>query len=217
LTAHGSVQGATFGSEQHVRLGKDLLLAGGLVRDHRLDYVALGHIHKAQNLNEGSHPPIVYSGSIERVDFGEVNEEKSFVIARIERGKTNIERRILPARKFFDKYLSLKSSDNVSEQLISALPPLEKIKDAIVRLTVEYPRDYEPFIDEIVVRNYAEAAFEFHLVRRPKVQARVRLPHNDLIASLTPLELLEKYLEVTISPPSDFDVFLDLAKELIEQ
>jgi exonuclease SbcD len=70
LTAHASVQGAVYGGERTVMLGGDLVLSGSLVKDPRLDYVALGHIHKSQNLNENAHPPVVYPGSIERVDWG---------------------------------------------------------------------------------------------------------------------------------------------------
>ena len=43
------------------------------------DYVALGHLHRFQNVNGSHFPPVVYSGSIERVDFGERKEEKGFV------------------------------------------------------------------------------------------------------------------------------------------
>ena len=69
-------------------LGSDLVLPGSLVRDPRLDYVALGHIHKPQNLNENAHPPVIYPGSIERVDFGEATDDKFFVIAKVARGET---------------------------------------------------------------------------------------------------------------------------------
>jgi DNA repair protein SbcD/Mre11 len=88
LTAHASVQGAKYGSERSVMLGRDVVLPGSLVRDPRLDYVALGHIHKAQDLNGNAQPPVIYPGSIERVDFGEAGEEKFFVIAEVQRGKT---------------------------------------------------------------------------------------------------------------------------------
>ena len=64
FTAHASVQGAQYGSERTVMLGADLVLPGSLMRDPRLDYVALGHIHKPQNLNEDGHPPVIYPGSI---------------------------------------------------------------------------------------------------------------------------------------------------------
>ena len=67
-------------------LGGDLVLGGALVRDPRLDYVALGHIHKAQDLGKGEAHPIVYPGSIERVDWGEAADEKFFVIVSLEKG-----------------------------------------------------------------------------------------------------------------------------------
>ncbi|HMN62144.1 MAG TPA: exonuclease subunit SbcD, partial [Anaerolinea sp.] len=57
LTAHASVQGAIYGGERSVMLGSDLVLPGALVKNPRLNYVALGHIHKAQDLNEGHQPP----------------------------------------------------------------------------------------------------------------------------------------------------------------
>ena len=76
LTAHVTVQGAKYSSERSVMLGRDFTLAGSLVRDPRLDYVALGHIHQFQDLNEGAQPPVIYPGSIERVDFGERNDKR---------------------------------------------------------------------------------------------------------------------------------------------
>ena len=88
LTAHASVQGATFGSERMVMLGSDLVLPTSLVKDPRLDYVALGHIHKPQDVNQGAHPPVIYPGSIERVDFGEAADDRFFIVADVARGKT---------------------------------------------------------------------------------------------------------------------------------
>lgn len=84
--AHTSVQGATYGSERMVMLGQELVLTPGLLRDKRLDYVALGHIHQHQSLNGTDHPPIVYPGSIERIDFGEAREAKGFVLAEVQQG-----------------------------------------------------------------------------------------------------------------------------------
>ncbi len=42
LTAHVTVQGATYGNERSVMLGRDLVIPPGLLKDERLDYVALG-------------------------------------------------------------------------------------------------------------------------------------------------------------------------------
>ena len=106
LTAHASVQGAKYGGERTVMLGGDLVLSGSLVKNPQLDYVALGHIHKPQNLNEKQHPPVIYPGSIERVDFGEAGDEKYFVTAKVERGQTEVEWRQLEGiRPFVDRYV----------------------------------------------------------------------------------------------------------------
>ncbi len=216
LTAHASVQGATYGGERSVMLGSDLVLPPALVKDPRLDYVALGHIHKPQNLNEGHHPPVIYPGSIERVDFGEAADEKFYVIAEVARGKTEVDWRPLKdIRPFVDRRVTLTSPEGISDQLRAALPSQDALEGAIVRLVVEYPREWEPLIDESALREYARQAFEFHFVKRPQQEARIRLPEDQTIGSLTPLELLEIYWKANHVAPDDIEELKNLAQEII--
>jgi exonuclease SbcD len=224
LTAHASVQGATFGAERMVMLGADLVLPGSLVKDPRLDYVALGHIHKPQNLNGPGpndqttyqHPPVIYPGSIERVDFGEARDDKFFIVADVQRGNTNVEwRKLKHVRPFVEAYLKLESAENVNEQIKAKLPATKKLKDAIVKLTVEYPRDYEKLINETEIREHAAGAFEFHLVKRPQIENRVRLAEGQNITSLSPLELLEKYWEANHTDPTVAEVLQKLAGQVL--
>jgi len=204
LTAHTSVLGAKFGGERLVMLGADFVISPSLVKDNRLDYVALGHIHKAQNLNGPgpdpgdktpyAHPPVIYPGSIERVDFGEAADDKFFVIAEVAKGKTRVEwRKLIGVRPFIDRRASLQSGENVTKVLKSGLPKAREMEGAIVRLVVEYPRELDTLIDETELHKYTEKAFEFHLVKRPQTEARIRLPNDQAVSSLTPLELLELY------------------------
>jgi exonuclease SbcD len=216
LTAHASVQGAKYGSERMVMLGADLVLPGSLVKDPRLDYVALGHIHKPQNLNEKAHPPVIYTGSIERVDFGEAADDKFFVIARVARGKTKVEwRKLENVRPFIDRRLELQSAENVTEALKAALPPPEEIEGAIVRLIVEYPREWETLIDEQALRAHTTGVFEFHLVKRPQVEARIRLPADQTVSSLSPLDLLEQYWRASHTEEGEIETLQKLAREII--
>lgn len=214
LTAHASVEGAVFGAERMVMLGADLVLPTSLVKDQRLDYVALGHIHKPQNLNEGYHPPVIYPGSIERIDFGEAMDDKFFVIAEVTPGKTEVDwRKIEGTRPFLERRAILQSSENVTEFLTFNLPRQKDMADAIVKLTVEYPRELDVLIDESALRKYAECAFEFHLVKKPKVEARVRIPQGQAISSLSPLDLLTQYFDS--AKVGDTEELRELAKQII--
>lgn len=216
LTAHASVQGATYGGERSVMLGKDLILPGSLLHDPRLDYVALGHIHKPQNLNEGEHPPIIYPGSIERLDFGEAGDQKYYVLADVERGHTQVEWRPLEhIRPFIDRHLSVEDKEDITEQALQALSPQEELSGSIARLVLEYPRAWEPLIDENAIQTFAEDAFEFHLVKQPLSEARIRLPQDQTVGSLSPLELLTKYWQASHTPPEEVEALNKLAEEII--
>jgi len=214
LTAHASVEGAMFGAERMVMLGSDLVLPTSLVKDRRLDYVAMGHIHKPQDLNKGHHPPVIYPGSIERVDFGEAMDDKFYIIAEVARGVTQVQwKKIDGTRPFIEKRTVILSTENVTQELIATLPRPDKMTDAIVKLTVEYPRELDVLIDETALRKYTECCFEFHLVKRPKSEARVRIPEGQTVSSLSPLELLSQYFEATKIKESD--ELQKLAREII--
>ena len=217
LTAHASVQGASYGAERTVMLGADLVLPGSLVKDARFSYVALGHIHKPQNLNEGNQPPVIYPGSIERVDFGEAKDDKFFVVATLQKGADTIVdwRKLANVRPFIDRYVKLEVTENITDILKRALPSPEGMKGSIVRLTVDYPRDFEKLIDDTELRAHAAEAFEFHLVKRPQIQTRIRLGADGSIASLTPIDLLEQYWRASHTADIDIEELQKLAGEII--
>ncbi|MBM3152999.1 MAG: exonuclease SbcCD subunit D [Chloroflexi bacterium] len=216
LAAHASIEGALYGSERTVMLGSDLILPASLVRDPRLDYVALGHIHKPQDLNRNAHPPVIYPGSIERVDFGEASDDKYFIVADVEKGNAAVQWRELSGiRPFLDYAVRLESSENITETLKASLPEQKDIEGAIVRLTIDYPREWEPLLDEGALRDYARAAFEFHLVKRPQLESRIRLSADQTASSLSPLVLLEQYWLATKTDADEIESLQKLAASIL--
>ena len=216
LTAHASVEGALFGAERLVMLGSDLVLPTWLVKDQRLDYVAMGHIHKPQDVNQGQHPPVIYPGSIERIDFGEARDDKFYILADITRGDAKVEwRKIEGTRPFIERRAVLGSTENVTDFLKSQLPNQAGISGAILKLTVEYPREWDVLIDETALRKHTENAFEFHFVRKPKVEARVRIPEGQVVSSMSPLDLLDQYFDS--AKVSNKDDLQKLAQKIISE
>jgi len=217
LTSHASIEGAKFGGERLVMLGNDLVLSGSLVKNKKFSYVAMGHIHKPQDVNEGYQPPVIYPGSIERVDFGEAKEDRFFVIADIEKGKdTQVDWvQLKGVRKFIDRRTVLRSDENVTDALKDALPSPKEMSEAIVRLSVEYPREWDTLIDETALRKYTEDTFEFHLVKHPQSEARVRIAEGQVVSSLSPLDLLTQYFDA--SKAKDAEELKKLAQEIISE
>ncbi|HID10943.1 MAG TPA: exonuclease SbcCD subunit D [Candidatus Latescibacteria bacterium] len=86
LAAHVMVRGAGLsGSERGAVVGRDPSLLPSVLANSAFTYVALGHVHRHQDLNRGGRPPLVYPGSIERINFGEEEERKGFCLVRLER------------------------------------------------------------------------------------------------------------------------------------
>ena len=215
LTAHASVHGASYGSERAVMLGHELVLSNSLVGDKRWDYVALGHIHKHQSLNGDRHPPAVYPGSIERIDFGEVGEEKGFVLAEIARGATTWEFMPLKTRQFVDLGIETPDATTFMEDVMRQLPPQERVRDAICRVRLSYPRDWESLLDEAAIQDHFEPALRLQIQKHREMGRRARLGDIAGVESLTPEDLLATYWKTVDLDEEEAAAMQALAREVL--
>jgi exonuclease SbcD len=199
LTAHFSVSQAKQGSEQSVMIGRDIVVQRSLLDDPTWDYVALGHIHKHQELNNGQHPPIVYPGSLERIDFGEEGERKGFVMAKIERGKTEWEFIPVDARRFVTLRIDVTTSEDPMTQILDELEG-QNVAGAVVRLIIKAGEAQEILLDDKPIRQALRpAGYIASIVRNIDRTQRQRLGGISA-EELTPKEVLELYLASKDTP-----------------
>lgn len=213
FTAHASVSGAKYGSERHVMLGQELSLSPKLVGNPRFDYVALGHIHKHQSL--GERPPVVYPGSIERIDFGEAGEHKGYVLAEVGRGEATWRFVPLKTRRFLDIKVEVRDAKRFMASVFNQLPTADQVRDAVCRVTLIYPQDCESLLEEDAIRDHLSDAFELRLVRHRLLADRGRLGGNLPVESLSPYELLDVYWKSKDLPVAERDELLALAREVL--
>jgi exonuclease SbcD len=196
LTGHFTVSGAVVGSERGIMLGRDVAVLLSSLADPRWDYVALGHVHKHQNLTKGQTgvPPVVYSGSIERIDFGEEGDPKGFCWVELARGDTKWEFVELPARPFVTLKADLRDEPNPTDKLLKQIARHD-LRGAVVRLVVDLSPESEARLNENTIREELKRAGVYQMAAiRKQVEQPIRARLGASPEGLTQAELLERYL-----------------------
>lgn len=137
FVAHLSVSGVISRSEKEVNYDEGILMdRSALPFAPNLSYIALGHIHQCQQIPHKI--PCYYSGSMQRMDMGERDDEKFVLLVDIIKDKpANVTKLPLTVTPFYDIFLPAKDL----ETLPNLYPELEK---AFFRLTVECGLEDEP-------------------------------------------------------------------------
>ena len=194
LLAHLMVDRANLGAERFLAVGKGFNIPLAKLTRPELDYVALGHIHKHQNLNQSNDPPVIYPGSIERVDFSEEKEDKGYILLEVEKGNVNWEFFPLPVRYFCTIEIDVSHQDNPQTAIIEAIKK-KKIKDAVVRLIYKLRSEQLDCVNIAPLHKVLSVAHNYSIRSELVSQlARPRLPELGVGHNIAPLDALKTYL-----------------------
>ncbi|MER3445970.1 MAG: hypothetical protein C4291_03660 [Candidatus Dadabacteria bacterium] len=205
------------GTEMTTFLSLEPTVPRGELANPAFSYVALGHVHRFQDLNEGYRPPIVYSGSIERIDFTEEKEKKGFVIGELFKGadgwECRFEFRETPARRFLTIEATEKDGD-IDKAILDRIKR-EDVRDAVVRIRYKVSKPEEE-IDDKRIREALSWAYSVKIEktfeRQNKTAGKTEFPKTMDI-----LDALDKYIQ---SKPELKNISEDMkkyAKELIQK
>ncbi|MGD9117799.1 MAG: exonuclease SbcCD subunit D, partial [Dehalococcoidia bacterium] len=221
LAAHVWVTGAKVGSESSMTIGQEHALLVSNIIHPAFDYIALGHIHKHQVLEE--NPPVVYAGSLERLDFGEADDEKGFYVVEIT-PDANGQRQVkfdfypLEGRRFVTVGVKIEPDDiePTSSVLKAIAEKSDVIKEAIVRLQISLPSELEGQIRDGEIREALKEAHYFAIAKEVRRETRVRLGEG-AAEEITPAQALKAYLESKKVPAERAKVLQEYGERLIEE
>ena len=221
LAAHVWVAGSQLGTEKQMTIGQEHVLLLSSVTNSAFDYVALGHIHRHQVLWE--NPPVVYAGSLSRLDFGDENDEKGFYLVDIEPGKAGEQRQVsfefqpVEGRRFLTIETALEAEDtDPTATLLAAIARQgEKLKEAIVRLNITVPSSLEGQLRDAEIREALQGTHFATVARETVREARLRLGQFTA-EEITPLDALKKYLETKKTSPERTKVLMEYGERLIK-
>ena len=199
LTGHLTVAGAITSSEISMMLGRDYVLLPSSLALDGIDYVALGHIHRAQVINET--PPIVYSGSLQRIDFGEEKDTKGFYTIDLD-PNASAGNRILQyqfnsvnARNFLTVPVTIPNDDqDPTKTALNALRQYN-IGETIVRLDISIPRHLESLFQEQEIRKEMQDAHFVAPSRRQITGHRDTRWKGTHLNQQNPIDTLKQYLD----------------------
>jgi DNA repair protein SbcD/Mre11 len=181
------------------------------------DYVALGHIHRFQDLNRGEQPPIVYSGSIERIDFGEKSEEKGVCIVDVERGHASVKHVTVPIRPFVEIDTDVtEAGESPTEQVLAAIAK-QSVKDAVVKLNYRIKSEQLPHMRDADVRGALSSSFMIVALHKDVVRDTDAVRSKLLTESLDPLQALATYCETRETLKGRKDELLAFAEPLLRE
>ncbi|GAH28968.1 unnamed protein product [marine sediment metagenome] len=194
FAAHLAAAEATYsGSERSVIIGNDPVFSTQLLAQKEFDYVALGHIHKFQDLNPNDDIPVVYPGSIERINFGEEKEDKGFCLVNIENGKTSYEFIPVPARRFITIDSVIPQGEDPTNTLLREIESHD-LSDAIVRIFYTMPAEGVDSLDFNRINSALEEAFLVATIAEKTIPIE-RTRRAEVSEDLGMLDALDKYIQ----------------------
>lgn len=196
LAAHLTVSSGLFsGSEKRAIYGTDPLFLVSDLAIPPFDYVALGHLHRHQNVNNNGYPAVVYSGSIERIDFGERREKKGFCVVTIyEKNHTTYDFIEIPTRNFIQIEHTLDTLSDHTQQLITAIKSYN-ITNAIVKIIYYIPEGVVDTVDSKQLQRATQNAMQLiSIIPIKKISPRERRYTGSRISNDI-AQLLDNYFE----------------------
>ena len=221
LAGHVSVTSAITSSEKSMMLGKDYILDIKSLARKELDYIALGHIHRHQVLNED--PKVVYPGSLERIDFGEEKDIKGFCVIEfdpnLEMGQKQSKYQFVPvnARNFITIKCKILPTDHNPTSIVEKEIAKYNIAESIVQVHIDVPASKASEIKEQTIRSSLESAHHVANIRKNiERETRLRLG-QDIDGNIEPMEALKAYLLERSLGKDISEKVIEKAKGFIEE
>jgi exonuclease SbcD len=169
LAGHVTLQGAELaGSERTTLISSEPKFTVGQLAVSPIDYVALGHVHRAQNRNPEADPPVVYAGSIERITFNERGEKKGFYRVDLDPStETSAQLTFIetPARPFVAIEVDARDADAPTERILDAVEATD-VDDAIVRVRYHVAEAQLSLVEQDRIRAALDAADTIAAIER---------------------------------------------------
>lgn len=215
LTGHFTILDARVGVQGFLNNPNEPQVPAASIAHPVFDYVAMGHVHKHQEMNRGAQPPILYSGSIDRIDFGERGEQKGFILADLRKGHADWKFVPLQTRRFLNIEVDAGDSEDPTKTLLAEIAR-HPLAGSVVRCLYRVPNDRAALVRTEELRAALSAAHLVVALQRDMPTSDALVRSQALTESVTPERALAMYLELQPRLAPRKDALLAAARPLFE-
>ena len=180
------------------------------------DYVAMGHVHKPQEMNRNHQPPVVYPGSIDRIDFNERGEEKGFVLADIRKGNVVWKHVSLPTRRFLLIEVDAGDSDDPTTVILQELDK-HPLLDSVVRVHYKVDSDKAMLVRTEEIRKRLAAAHVIVALQREMPGGSSLIRAEGMTETVTPEAALFRYIDAQPRLQTRREDLMNAARSLFDK
>jgi DNA repair exonuclease SbcCD nuclease subunit len=173
-----------------------------------LDLAVFGHVHLHQVID--SKPEFVYTGAMERVDWGESDDKKGFV--EISPNLDSLwEFRELPTRDMVKISLEISSQEDPTQKILESIP--ETVEDRMFRLEIALDEGMRERISESQIVEKLKGAFYYDV--RWKELATEKVGYMEF--SMNPYQLLRTFLKTNYGEHPRFEEIQKEGEDILNE
>jgi DNA repair protein SbcD/Mre11 len=209
LMGHFTVKGALTGSEQTMMLSDNAVSLEALRPEH-FHYVALGHIHRYQNMNPDGATPVMYPGSLEHIDMSEGPLKKGWILVDT---MTNCipSFKEIRVRQFVTIPVDLRTGESLGNQVNRLSWSLSDAVRVVIDTHEDLPRVTPEMVGELI-----GPVHDLKVVYRVARTARYNVSTvNEHIESLDNDQLLALYLKLKDTEPDRTAALIKFSKQFM--
>ena len=181
-----------------------------------LNSVFMGHLHSFRVLRN-SNPTCIYTGSMERNNFGEAKENKNFIIYNSKNDEVTFHKPPLRNLIEIKKDLSDFDVSNVYSGITDLIDSFD-LKDSICRLTVDVREELIPTLNRSKLKAYIYEKGAFYVPKVNLLPVRKRVVRDtSILDNEDDYSMFESFLAQQGIEKKDLEFLLKEAKTIMEE
>ncbi len=173
------------------------------------DYVALGHLHIPQRVNQCDH--IRYSGSPLAMSFGEARQQKIVCCVEFNGKQPQIREIPIPT---FQALVAIRGDD---AEIIAQLEELAQ-NDSMAWVEIDYDGDSIQTLKMRLEEIAKNASFEILRIKNKRVITKLltNVSHSESLDDLDPLEVFQLRLDDRVEPQKNREILMHYYREIYQ-